>query len=127
MISWFGAAFPALSRLLVLAMLSLAPAAADAAGPALQLIGADDEALDLSLGELEALPQTTVATDAIRLVVDGKPQPPFEYDARPNTPEGEATSSATLLIYSGVPDPPWPLTADDLGQLEALAAQLATH
>jgi hypothetical protein len=158
--------------------------------------------------------QATVSTDAVRLVVDGQPEPPIEFAGRPNTPEGEAfdfaatwvvresdpglalqfldgpdvaevvpvgigpdapvvaaaarsapsmvpsaalspvpssaaaatTSSAsaaptaaaaptprpvlaaitTLLMYSGVPDPGWPLMTDDLAQLEAIAAGLET-
>ena len=64
MIPWFGAAFPALSRALLIGVLALAPAGvAVADGPVLELIGADDAALDLSLEELEALPQTVVATE----------------------------------------------------------------
>ena len=172
--------------------------------------------------------QATVSSDAVRLVVDGEPQPPLEFDGRANTPEGEAyefaltwvaheddpglalqlldgadvvetvpivigatapltaplpsaapsapssaapsapssaapsapssaaPSSAApiptpaaspaaapapaqavptprpataalsnLLIYSGVPDPYWSLTAEDLEQLEAIAARLS--
>jgi hypothetical protein len=63
-IPWFGAAFPAFSRALLIGVLAIAPAGvAVAGGPVLELIGADDAALDLSLEQLEALPQTTVATE----------------------------------------------------------------
>jgi hypothetical protein len=63
-IPWFGAAFPALPRALLIGLLAAAPAGmAVAAGPALELLGSADEALELSLEDLEALPQTTVATE----------------------------------------------------------------
>ena len=64
MMPWFGAAGSALSRAAVVAFLSFAPAGiASASGPALELVGPDGRTLDLSLDDLEALPQTTVATE----------------------------------------------------------------
>jgi hypothetical protein len=63
-IPWFGAACPALSRALLIGVLSLASSqAAVAAGAVLQLVGAGDEALDLSLDDLEAMQQVVVATE----------------------------------------------------------------
>jgi hypothetical protein len=55
----------ALLRMLLAGLLVAAPAAgAVAAAPALQLVGAGGaETLDLSLDELAAMPQTTVATE----------------------------------------------------------------
>jgi hypothetical protein len=60
----FRAATAALSLALLIGALAVAPArTAAAAGSGLELIGAGHEALELSLEELEALPQMTVATE----------------------------------------------------------------
>jgi hypothetical protein len=68
LIPWSCAAVPALSRALLIGLLSIASAAlpaglAAAAGPALELVGADAGMLELSLDELEAMPQSVVATE----------------------------------------------------------------
>ncbi len=64
MIPWFGAAGSALSLALLAALISLAAAGmAVAADPVLQVVSADGQALDLSLEDLELLPQTIVATE----------------------------------------------------------------
>jgi hypothetical protein len=43
----------------------------------------------------------------------------------PPTPRPVTAAIATLLIYSGRPDPDWSLTAEDLAELEAIVADLA--
>ncbi len=63
MIPWFGAALSALLRTLLVACLSLLPVGVSAAESVLRLVGGDGRALDLSLQELQAMPQTTVATE----------------------------------------------------------------
>ena len=64
MFPWYGAALPALACFFSLGLASLAiPGPASAAGPALQLLGVEDQELDLSLDQLEAMPQVTVETE----------------------------------------------------------------
>ena len=64
MIPWFGTARHAFSRALLIGVLGIGPAGSAAAGgPALQLVGAEDQTLELSLEQLEAMPQVTVATE----------------------------------------------------------------
>ena len=64
MIPKCGAARPALARAILVGLLSFGPAGiAGAAGPALEMVGADSQTLDLSLEQLEAMPQVTVATE----------------------------------------------------------------
>jgi len=61
---WYGAALPALACVFSLGFASLAiPGPARAAGPALELLGVEDQELDLSLDQLEAMPQVTVETE----------------------------------------------------------------
>lgn len=54
-----------LARLLILGILAFLPAAAraGAADPALELVGTGHQEIDLSLEQLEAMPQTVVATE----------------------------------------------------------------
>ena len=64
MIPRFGTARHALSRAIFVGILSIGPSGfAAAAGPALQLVGVDNQTLDLSLEQLEAMPQVIVATE----------------------------------------------------------------
>lgn len=61
---WCVAARPALACGLLVGILSFGlVGAAGAAGPALELIGNDSKTLELSLEQLEAMPQVTVATE----------------------------------------------------------------
>lgn len=63
MIPRFGAASSALSRSLLIGLLSFGTAgAATAAGPALEMVGGS-QTLELSLEQLEAMPQVSVATE----------------------------------------------------------------
>ena len=64
MIPRFGTARHAFSRALLIGILGFGPAGiAAAGGSALQLVGVDDQTLELSLEQLEAMPQVIVATE----------------------------------------------------------------
>lgn len=58
---------------------------------------------------------------------EGVPSPAASLAADPSpSPTSTASAaSATLLVYSGVPDPTWPLTPADLEGLATIVSQLA--
>ncbi len=64
MMPWFGDAFCALARLLLIGLFFLAPAGdAGAESPALVMVGPHEQTIELSLEQLEAMPLVTVATE----------------------------------------------------------------
>jgi hypothetical protein len=58
-----GVVLPALSRALLIAVLSIGALSAAAEEPALVLVGEGNETIELSLEQLEEMPQATVATE----------------------------------------------------------------
>ena len=63
MVPWYGAALPALACVFSSDLQLATPGPARAESPALQVLGVEDREVDLSLDQLEAMPQVTVETE----------------------------------------------------------------